>query len=604
MTTIRELAIAIGLDVDEAKISRLESSIGRLRMGLQSVAQGVQTASDKIAPAMTGATKGLNVAGNAGQETANKINMVVPALSAVMGALSLKKLVSVGDEMQSLRARVGMLPQTVGDVGDAFDKVAEHANGSRSSIAAYATFYTRVGNASKGLVKDQEELLGITDTVSKALVVGGASATESASAMLQLSQALGSGRLQGDELRAIGESAPQYLDQLALHMGTTREKLKELGSQGKITSKDIIEATKKMAQYFDDKFKQMPMTVGQAMAIVGNKFSLAIDKINRKTHIINNVALMMVDAITKVEKKFDKFVETVGGADNALKLIAITVTALVLPALIKMLAVGVRFMASPYMLIAYAIMAILLLLNDWNDWMNDKPSSFSRLWKAVADGLRFIEENIVLIGSAAGIYLAGTLVMALQRVLTLIKAVKFAVMFDAAASGFTLLLSSVTKLFKPIGALWGLLVGVWGALTGITVETLILVGIWVGAFLLIAAAVVAVIYYWDEIKDAAGKAIDWIIEKWDAMIEKIKSAMAALPFFGDTKHTFDINKANLQNNPDMTAGMNKNRVVNNNTQNINVPPGTPQEQVDAIKKAGAAAAGNSGFFYGMNAYTP
>lgn len=191
-------------------------------------------------------------------------NAVRGIVAGFIGLQGIQSLIATDDQVQSLQARIGMLPQTVGKVSDAFDDVASRAIDSRSSLFAYGTLYTRIGNAAKDYLKTGAEVADVTSTISKALVVGGATTQEAQSTMIQFAQALGSGTLQGEEFRAMAEAAPQFMDKLAEALGHPRSALKKLASDGKITSKDVIEATKKMKDYFDQQMLKMPLTVGQA----------------------------------------------------------------------------------------------------------------------------------------------------------------------------------------------------------------------------------------------------------------------------------------------------------------------------------------------------
>ena len=119
------------------------------------------------------------------------------AAQALMGVGALlsaaawaKSAIAIADEMQNISSRIGMLPQTVGDVGEAFDEVGRRASATGMAIEAYAGLYTRVGNAAKDYISTQEDLLGITDTIAKALVVGGASAQEASAVMHGIHQIL------------------------------------------------------------------------------------------------------------------------------------------------------------------------------------------------------------------------------------------------------------------------------------------------------------------------------------------------------------------------------------------------------------------------------
>jgi tape measure domain-containing protein len=290
--------------------------------------------------------------------------------AAFAGIAAIRSISQIADSMQSLEARIGMLPQTVGDAGAAFDEVAKHATDNRQSIEAYGSFYTKVGNAAKGLITDQNKLLQITDTISQALVVGGASTQEAQSAMLQFGQALGSGILQGDEFRSMAEAAPQYLDALSEAMKIPRENLKKMASEGKLTSKAVIEATLKMSSSFEDKFKKIPMTIGQATTIVGNKWAQFIAKFNRETMIVTKVANFIVSAMDKIGAGLDMFIDGVGGADNALKLLMMAAGVLFAMWIPGWLAAAAATLAATWPIIAMAagLMLLALLFEDVYGW--------------------------------------------------------------------------------------------------------------------------------------------------------------------------------------------------------------------------------------------
>lgn len=294
------------------------------------------------------------------------------ALRGFLGFQAIKSVIQIGDDMQSMRTRIGMLPQTLGDAGAAFDEVARRASASGMAIDAYGKLYARIGNAAKDYIKTQDDLLGITDTISHALVVGGRSAAEASSVMLQFSQALGSGVLQGDEFRAMAEAAPQYLDKLSEAMKIPREQLKKMASDGKLTSKAVIEATRSMAGYFRAEFEKMPMTVGRATTVVANKFKIMIDKINRESLFIAKIASMIIGGLEKIEQGIDWLAEKFGGAGNLIQfsLIAIATTILtVLAPSLYALAVAISAAIWPFTLMAAGILALSLAIEDLYVWM-------------------------------------------------------------------------------------------------------------------------------------------------------------------------------------------------------------------------------------------
>lgn len=303
-------------------------------------------------------------------------------VAAVASLATIRAAIGIADEMQNIRTRIGQLPQTVGDAGAAFDEVATRASAAGVKIDAYASLYTKVGNAAKDYIKTQEDLLGITDTISQALVVGGASAQEASAVMTQFSQALASGVLQGDEFRSMAEAAPQYLDKLSETMKIPREQLKEMASDGKLTAKAVIEATRQMSDYFGEKFKEMPMTVGRAMTVVGNRFSRMLDKMNRDSNFVTTIANLILAGFDKIEAGVGKLVEVFGGWNNMLRFVGIAI-GVAFGA--KAIAILSAFRAAsllamlPFIKIIAIVTAVALVLEDLYVWIQGGDSLIGSL---------------------------------------------------------------------------------------------------------------------------------------------------------------------------------------------------------------------------------
>lgn len=296
---------------------------------------------------------------------------------AIGGFATVRTLVQLGDEMQSVRTRIAQLPQTVGDAGQAFDDVAKHASAAGMKIEAYSALYTRVGHAAKDYITTQEDLLQVTDTISQALVVGGANTQEANAAMIQFSQALASGVLQGDEFRSMAEAAPQYLDKLSETMKIPREQLKKMASEGKLTSRAVIEATRQMSSYFEGKFNQMPMTVGRAMTVISNRFARMFDKMNRDTNFITRIANMFLRAFDFIEEGIYKLVGVFGGWENTMRLLGIALAVVFgakgLSMLMAFRAVSWT-VALPFIKLLAILTAITLVMEDLYVWIQGGDS--------------------------------------------------------------------------------------------------------------------------------------------------------------------------------------------------------------------------------------
>lgn len=318
--------------------------------------------------------RGLDKVDGKVDKTIQSFSALGGVLATVFGAVTISNIAKTADSMQSFEARIGMLSQTVTDSATAFDEVAKHAAESRQSIDSYATFYLRVGNAAKSVVTSQEELLSITDTVSKAMVVGGATAEEQSSALLQFAQALGSGVLQGDEFRSLAEAAPMLLDKIGEALKIPREELKKMAADGKLTTKAVIGALKTIGPEFDKAFQQMPLTIGQALTIAGNKWDQFIARMNRSSGAVTWVANKFLWMADKIEYALDSVIDALGGAENAVKLLGVALGAAGLVGSVYLLSAAFTALTSPVFLVIAALAALFLVGEDINSWLNGNKS--------------------------------------------------------------------------------------------------------------------------------------------------------------------------------------------------------------------------------------
>lgn len=204
-------------------------------------------------------------------------------------AAALSSLTMLTDKVISDMAKLNV--QNYSDItsGQAYGMVYQAAQASRSDISATSNLASRI--AMSGVYgKKQgslESSINMAETINKALAVGGGSQEENSRALLQLSQGLSSGVLQGDELRSIREQSPYLADTLAQGLakvdnsfiGTTAGDLKELGAQGKLTSDVVIKAFEAMEDQIDQTFEdKAPKTWSQGVTSIMNtvKFFMGI----------------------------------------------------------------------------------------------------------------------------------------------------------------------------------------------------------------------------------------------------------------------------------------------------------------------------------------
>ena len=208
------------------------------------------------------------------------------------GAAAVGKAFDYVDNLTQMKARLNLVNDGLQTTAELQNMIYRAANDSRGSYEAMANSVAKLGLLAGDAFISNKEIVGFTDLLNKAFTVSGAGEQEKSSAMYQLTQAMSSGKLQGDEFRSIMENAPMLADAIAKYMGKSKGELKELAAEGAITS-DIIKAA--LFQAGDDinaKFAEMPMTFGQAATSIRNTWDYSMQQVADKINdALNNPAV-------------------------------------------------------------------------------------------------------------------------------------------------------------------------------------------------------------------------------------------------------------------------------------------------------------------------
>src|SRR3990167_3320133 len=157
-------------------------------------------------------------------------------------AYGAKQVLDMADAYTGLENRLRQGTSSEGELAAMMTKTGEIANGARMEWGAVGESFVRLTGATQNLGLSQGQVLNLTDNLSKTIQLSGATSSEAAAGMLQLSQAFASGRLQGDEFRSVSENLPIVMQMLSKELGVSRGELKKMASEGKITS-DILAKT-------------------------------------------------------------------------------------------------------------------------------------------------------------------------------------------------------------------------------------------------------------------------------------------------------------------------------------------------------------------------
>lgn len=229
-----------------------------------------------------------------------RMGAVALAVKALAAALALVKMAQVADDMRLLAARVEVAAGSIERGAEAMNALARISVRTQTALADSVAVFTRLNSSITQMGGTQQDTLRITELLAMAIKVSGASAGEAASAMTQFGQALGSGQLQGDELRSLLENAPYLMKQLAAGIGVPVGALKQLGEEGKLTADVVTAALTKAAGQIETDFKRLPQTFEAAMMALVDQLraaSQAADDLSGTSSVLTGVANGTAEAV-------------------------------------------------------------------------------------------------------------------------------------------------------------------------------------------------------------------------------------------------------------------------------------------------------------------
>lgn len=305
-----------------------------------------------------------------------KIGSVLAGFASLSFA---KSMLDTADAMQSINAQVRQVVSSESEYLAVQRQLLDVANNTRASLESTANLYVSTSRALKDYGYTQQEILTFTEATNNAMTIGGVQAQQQAAALMQLSQALGSGVLQGDEFKSIAEAAPILLDTIAEYMGKSRAEIKKLGSEGQLTADVIFKAISGASEKFGEQAAKMPMTMGQALTVFSNNWQSMVSKLLNDSGAMSGIAAV----IKLIADNLNLVVPIVAG-------FAVAVAA----AVATTLALNVALLANPFGIVAVAIGAVIGLIAQFGDEIDVFGDGWSNLSDVIQAVWQIITETI------------------------------------------------------------------------------------------------------------------------------------------------------------------------------------------------------------------
>lgn len=265
---------------------------------------------------------------SAGTQQANELtNTIKRAVAAYISIQSVGKALNISDELVQTTSRLNMMNDGVQTTAELVNMVYAAAQDARGSFGQMADVVARFGNNAKDAFSSSEEVVAFADLIQKQMTIAGASTQEAANAELQLSQALGSGVLRGDELNSIFEQAPNLIQNIADYLDVPIGKIREMAADGELSADVVKAAIFSAADDINSKFNEMPMTWGQIWQSMQNTALIAFQPVLQRLNDLANSeafqtfiqgAIEAMATLANILLNVFELVGTVGGfiADN------------------------------------------------------------------------------------------------------------------------------------------------------------------------------------------------------------------------------------------------------------------------------------------------
>lgn len=376
-------------------ISQLSKVTGSKFNALATSANTATTAITSLTRAQNSNTTAATRNANAVQNTGLQLSSLSKIAALAATALGVGQVLNMADAYTTMQNKLQNVATSQQQVNELTNRLFEISNRTRTGVEATTTAFTRFDRSLKSMGKSQEESLRLTETVNKALIISGATTSESASSLIQLSQAFNAGKLQGDEFRSIAENMPILLDAIAKSTGQPINKIKEMSTQGKITAEVLFNAFKSIETQMDSTFAKNIPTVSQAMVVLTNNATKFFGELDKKLGITQ----AMSSAILILSNNLD-----------ALALAAMVVSAALLvafgPAIIGAIgaatlavkAFTLALLANPLGLLLVALTAVVGYFVIFGDTINagaGKLTTFADLASSSFNAIKFVLMDVI-----------------------------------------------------------------------------------------------------------------------------------------------------------------------------------------------------------------
>jgi len=381
LSSFESLQSASSNSIDTSSIQAARAELNRTERATNDVEQEIREADQ--------AQQQFNDEMNRSSGLMNKLKSAAITFGAAFGV---KQILNLSDSMSQTTARLDLMNDGLQTTAELQDMILQSANRSRAAYRGTADIVAKLGQRAGEAFSSNEETIAFAEALNKSFVIAGASQQEMASASLQLTQALGSGVLRGEELNAVFESAPNVIQTIADYMDVPIGQIRNMASEGMITADIVKNAMLSSTDAINQQFESMPMTFAQVGTILGNTLLQTFEPVIQG---IGKGAQFIYDNWSTLEPIFWGLVTAVG----AYAAITGVQTAATWLSVAANRALIVTMLSNPVMWIALAIGVLIGMIYKWVQ----SVGGLEVAWKIAMNGI-LTGWDWVKIGFFTGVY--------------------------------------------------------------------------------------------------------------------------------------------------------------------------------------------------------
>lgn len=299
------------MEIDKVVV-KVVADTSDLKTGMKGAESTVSSAKNSIKGSLAEVDKSVASTANAFQSAKKSVDLLNVAIGGTLAFAAIaaaKNASEMADKYTMLNARLKLVSSSAQEQSAVYDKLLSSSKQNFASLESEIALYTRLSQATSAYGVSAKQIVDLTDAVTKTFRISGASAAEAAAGALQFGQALGSGKLAGDEFKSISENNISLLKALADSFGVTTGELKKMAEDGLLTTGEIL---KRLPSQFDEINQQassFPVTLGGAFSYLGTSVFDAIGKINEASQATSGLSKIIISFADNMDVVRDRIID-------------------------------------------------------------------------------------------------------------------------------------------------------------------------------------------------------------------------------------------------------------------------------------------------------